>query len=165
MVAADDHVVCAVIAPDDRVPNGFTGTSHAHCQRQERQDNLVWFVVVLGQRLVCPDPGVMIDVAGFGHANGRMQQQHSVDRGDGPLGQLLVHAVQRIARLERHDILASGLGQDLPGLGRRAAQVLKVIVTRNLKDPDWTRRVEPPPARHLVDERVPGILSAEHPFR
>src|SRR5215204_5929611 len=35
MVAADDHVVRAVIAPDDRMPEGFTRPSHAHRQRQE----------------------------------------------------------------------------------------------------------------------------------
>ena len=154
MVAADDQVVRAVIAPDDRVPERFLGPGHAHRQRQQRQDDAVRVVIVLRQRLVGADPRVMIDVARLGHADGRMQQQHAVDRGDRPLGQLLVHAVQRIARLERHHVLATGLSQDLPGLGRRAAQILKVVVTRELKDSDGTGRVEPAPAGHLVDQRV-----------
>ena len=144
MVAPDDHVVCAVIAPDDRVPERLPRPSHAHRQRQQRQDDAVRIVVVLRQRLVGADPRVMIDVPRLGHANGRMQQQHPIDLGDSPLGQLLVHAVQWVARLERHDVLAAGLGQDLAGLGRRAAQLLKVIVTRELKDSDGTGRVEPP---------------------
>ena len=107
----------------------------------------------------------MVDVPRLCHANGWMQQQHSVDRGDGPLGQLLVHAVQWVARLERHHVLATGLRQHLPRLGRCAAQILKVIVPRELKHSDGARRVESAPAGHLVDQRVFGIVSAQHPFR
>jgi hypothetical protein len=94
-----------------------------------------------------------------------MEQEDAIDRSDGPLGELLVHAVQRVPRLKRHDVLATGLRQHLPGLGRRAAQVLKVIVSGELQDPDRTGRVEPAPAGHLMDERVFGVMSAEHPFR
>ena len=163
MVAADDHVVRAIIAPDDRVPERFSRTSHAHRKRQQRQDDAVRVVVVLRQRLVRAHPRVMVDVPRLCHADGRMQQQHAVDRGDGPLGQLLVHAVQRVARLERHHVLATGLRQHLPRLGRCAAQILKVVVPRELKHSDGARRVESPPAGHLVDQRVFGIVSAQAP--
>ena len=107
----------------------------------------------------------MIDVTRLGHPDRRMQQQHPIDRGDGPLGQLLMYAVQRVSRLERHHVLTTGLRQHLADLGRSTTQLLKVIVTRELEDSDGTRRIEPAPAGHLVDQRVFGIVSAEHPFR
>ena len=165
VVAADDEVVRAVIAPDDRVPDRFSRSGHAHRQRQQRQDDAVGVVVVLRQCLVGADSGVMVDVAGLGHADRRVQQQHAVDRVDGALGQLLVHAVQRVARLERDHILAPGLGQHLARLRRRAAQLLKVIVPRESAALGWARSVQPAPAGHLVDQRMFRILGAEHALR
>jgi hypothetical protein len=35
MITADDHVIGAVVSPDDRVPDGFSWSGHAHGERQE----------------------------------------------------------------------------------------------------------------------------------
>ena len=67
VVAADDQVVRAVVAPDDRVPERLARPGHAHRQRQEREDDPIRLVVVLRQRLVGADAGVVIDVARLGH--------------------------------------------------------------------------------------------------
>ena len=74
VVAADDEVRAAVVAADDRVPDRLARPAHPHRQRQQREVRRVLRVVV-HDRLVAADAGVMIDVARLGHADDRVDQQ------------------------------------------------------------------------------------------
>jgi hypothetical protein len=90
-----------------------------------------------------------------------VEQQHTIDLVDRPLGQLLMDTVERVARLEGDDVLAARLRQNLPYLGRGAAQLAEVVVPGKLQHPQRAGGVEAAPARHLVHERVLRILRAE----
>ena len=132
VIAADDQVVGAVVAADDRVPQRLARAGQAHRQRQQGQQDAVRVVVAASEGLVGAHAGVVIDVAGLGHANHRVEQQHAIHLLDGALGQFLVDAVQRVARLEGDDVGVADLRQAGAGLRRGQAQVGEVVVRGQL---------------------------------
>ena len=116
VVASNDQVVGPEVAPDDRVPHGLSRPAHSHCQGQQREQHPVRLVVQVCECLVRPHSSVVIDVAQPRESYDGMEKQHTVDGCRCPLGQLLVHTVQRISGLERHDVL-------MPRLLQRASRL------------------------------------------
>ena len=72
----------------------------------------------------------MVHVSGAGHPDSRMQQEHAVDAGRGPLGQLLVDPVQRVTGLESDHVPPAGVSQHLAGLEGCHPQLAEVVVLR-----------------------------------
>ncbi len=161
MVAADDQVGCAIVAADQRVPERLARAGHAHRQRQQRQQDAVGSIVVLRQRLIGAHAREVVHIAGLGHANHRVQQQHAIDALGRALGQLLVGPVQRVARLEGHHILSAKRLQPGARLGRSHAQILKIIARRQLDHLKATRDIQLAPAVHLGHQRVPEVERAK----
>ena len=120
VVAADDEVGAAVVAADDRVQEDLARAGHPHRQRQQAQDDRAGLVVVVDQGPVAADAGEVVDVAGLGHADDRVDQQAAADLLGRALGQLLVGAVQRVAGLEGDDL---GPAQRLRSASRSSAGV------------------------------------------
>ena len=90
-------------------------------------------VVAFGERPVGPDPGVVIDVAGLGEADDRVQEKSTVNGRRGALRQLLVDSMKRIACLERDHVARSGLLESGPALCGSEAQVAEVEVLREVE--------------------------------
>ena len=110
MIAADDEVRAAVVLADDGVPDGLARTGHAHGQVQQRQRRGL-LRVLLEHVLVAAHAGVVVDIAGLGQADHRVDQQVGLALARGTEGQFLVSAMQRVARLERHDLAPAELAE------------------------------------------------------
>ena len=121
--------------------------------------------MVLGERLVGADAGVVVHVAGLGEPHHRMKQEGAVDACGGPLRQLLVGPVEGVPRLEGHDVRVAELGQAGAGLGGRLPQAGEVVVRRKLQHLQRARYVDPAPAVHLRYQGMPHVLCAEHLVR
>ena len=70
----------------------------------------------------------MVDVAGLGHADDRMDQEPAADLLCGSLGQLLVGAVERVAGLEGDDLGPAQVLEVRPQLGRGPPQLDEVVM-------------------------------------
>ena len=134
VVAPDYEIVRAVVSPDDGVPHRLARAAHPHGERQQRQQNAVLVVVALGQRLVCADAGVVVDVARSGQPDDGVEQQNAVHARRRALGQFFVDAVERIARLERRHVAPPDFRQPLPRLRRREAQFAEIAPLGKLDD-------------------------------
>ncbi len=161
MVAADDQVVRAVVAADDRVPDGLARAAHAHRQRQQGQQDAVLVVVALGQRLVGANAGEVIDVAGLGHTDAGVQQQNAVLLNSGALGQFLVDAVERVAGLESDYVRVTKLLQTGAGLGRGQSQRFEIIAGGQLQHTQLAGNIELTPAVHLGHDGMAQVQRAE----
>jgi len=128
VVAADDEMRTAVVAPDDRVQEDLARAGHPHRQRQQAQDDRAGLIVVVHQRAVTADAREVIDVAGLGYAHDRMDQQTAADLLCRSLGQFLVGAVHRVAGLERDDPGPTQVLEVRPQLGRRPPQLDEVVM-------------------------------------
>ena len=131
MVAADDQVGAAVVLADDRVPDRLARAGHAHGERQQAQRRGL-LGIVLQQLLVAAHAGEVVDVAGLGHADDRLDQEVGLGGLGGAEGQLLVRAVHGIAGLERDHPAPAQLAEAVAQLLRRVAQMLEVVVHRRL---------------------------------
>lgn len=149
MVAPDDQVVSAIVAPDDRMPQRIARSVQAHGQRQKRQDDPAGVVVSGGQRPIRADPGEVVRVPRFHHPHDRVEQQGPVQFFDGTLGKLLMNTVQRVAGLEGDHVRMAAFGQPLVCLRRGQAERLKVIVRGQLKDSQAARDLPVAPEVHL----------------
>lgn len=103
MVTADNEVGRTMVLADNGVPDGLTGTSHAHSQRQKSQDGHA--VGVAGhQRLVDTDTGEVVNVTGLGQANNGVDENVGLASAGSADGQLTVSAVHGVPRLESNDL-------------------------------------------------------------
>ena len=100
MIASHDHVGAAVILADDRVPQRLAGPAHTHGEVQQAQRGGL-FGILLQNVLIAAHAGEVVDVARFGHADHRVNQQVRLGFAGGPKRQFLVGAVQGVAGLER----------------------------------------------------------------
>ncbi len=132
VIAADDEVRAAMVLADDRVPDGFARTAHAHGQRQQRQVRSV-LRVVGHERLVAADARVVIDVARLRHADDRVDEEVGFFILRGAEGELVMCAVHRIAGLESNDLPPTALGELFAQLGGGFAERLVVVVQRRLQ--------------------------------
>jgi hypothetical protein len=98
------------------VEDRLAGTRVAHRRRIDAQDHAVVGVVALHEDLVAAHPHVGGDVALLRLADDRVQEQPVRDL-QGGLGQVLVRAVDRVARLEGDDAAPAALLERLARLG------------------------------------------------
>ena len=103
----------------------------------------------------------MVHVARLGHADDRVDQQPAADLLRGPLGQLLVGPVQRVAGLECDDLAPSERLEVLAQLGRSAAEVDEIVVRRYADDLETTGGVV---ARLPVEVGDRGMLGVSEPY-
>jgi hypothetical protein len=157
VVAADDEVGAAVIPADDRVQEDLARPGHPHGHRQEAEDDRAGLVVVVDQGPIATDPGVMIDVAGLGDADDRVNQQAAADLLGRPLGQLLVGPVQGVPGLEGDDLGPAERLEMLAEFARGPAEVDEVEVRRDADHLEATGRVEVGLAVQVGDGRVLGV--------
>ncbi|MPL71146.1 hypothetical protein SDC9_16917 [bioreactor metagenome] len=161
MVAADDHVGAAVVAADDAVPDRLARAGHAHRQVQqaERGGRLR---VLVEHRLVAAHAGEVVDIAGLGEADHRVDQQVRLGFLRGAEGQLLVRAVQRVAGLEGDDLAPAELAEIGAQFVRRVATGLEIVMHRRLDAGD--RAAEIDRARgvvQVVHRRMGEVVGAE----
>src|SRR5262249_35784955 len=132
VVAADNEVSASVVFADERVPDGFAWAAHAHGERDKGEfGGAGW--IFSKQMLVTADAGEVIDIAGLGHTDNRMDKEACFNLFRGPEGKFDMRAVHRVAGLEGNDAapaLARKIGAEL---GRRLAQAFEVVVARELK--------------------------------
>ena len=99
MVTADNEVGRTMVLPDDGVPDGLTGTTHTHGQRQKAQDGHA--VGVSGKEgLVNTHTGEVVNVARLGESHNGMDQDVGVVRASRAHGELAVSAVHGVTGLE-----------------------------------------------------------------
>ena len=130
VVAADDEVGAPVVASDDRVEQDFTGAGHPHRERKKAEDDRAGLVVVIDQRAIATNAGVMVDVAGLCHSDDGMNQQTAADLFSRALGEFLVSPVERVAGLERDDLGPAEFGEVLAEFAGGLTQLDEVVVRR-----------------------------------
>src|SRR5204862_8202814 len=86
------------------MPQSFAWTSESHGERKKRQHDSSLIVILICEHFVSAYPGEVIDVTGLGHADDRMQEQHTVHLLDCSFGQLFVRALERVSRLKRDNV-------------------------------------------------------------
>ena len=84
-------------------------------------------VVAVDESFVRTNPREMVDISRLGEAHHWVYQQRSADSICGPLRQLFVRTMKRVAGLECHNIGICQAFQDDTGLRRRATQLWEVI--------------------------------------
>ena len=72
----------------------------------------------------------MVDVAGLGHPDRRVDEDVGTGFGGAPHRQLEMGAVHRVSRLECHHLGPSAAGELLSESGRRLSKLPEVIVDR-----------------------------------
>lgn len=103
VVTANNEVGRAVVLADDGVPEGLAGTTHAHGQRQQGESGHA-VGVSRQQGLVDSDTGEVVNVAGFGQADNRVDEDVGPLRAGSADRQLAVSAVHGVASLEGNDL-------------------------------------------------------------
>src|SRR5690349_7343144 len=116
VVAADDEVRAAVVLAADRVPDRLARAGVAHRRREGGDEHAVGGVVAVHEDAVALDPGRGRDVVRLRVADERVDQE-AVDGLERDLGQVLVGAVDRVARLEADDALPAALCEVHPRFG------------------------------------------------
>ena len=124
VVSPDDEVRAAVVAPHDRVEDGFLRPRVTHPGRVRRQQDAVRRVVPVEQLLVAAHAHRSRDVVAFGLTDQRVQKQ-SVDDLESDLLQILMRAVHGVARLEPDHGLPAALTFDRPDLGGGEVELRK----------------------------------------
>ena len=95
MVAADDEMCGAVILADDGMPDGFTGTAHAHSEWEETEDSHS-IGVAREKRLVDADACEVIDVTGFCEADDGMDENVGLTLAGGTNSELTMSTMHRV---------------------------------------------------------------------
>lgn len=108
VVTADDEVGGTVVLADHGVPQGLTGTTHAHGEGQQGQGGHA--VGVAGQEsLVDTDTGEVVDVAGLGQTDDGVDEDVGLLGAGGTDRQLTVSTVHGVSGLESNDLLPAEL--------------------------------------------------------
>jgi hypothetical protein len=115
------------------VPESLTWTAHAHGERQQVEEHLLCFVVMVDERIAASHPSVVIHVYRLGDADDWMEQEAGVGHLHGALGHLFVGAVERGSRLERNDVLPTSLRDSGSHLSRCFTQMREIEVLRWLQ--------------------------------
>jgi len=90
------------VLPDDSVPQSFPRSGHSHSKGQQSQMSHS-LRVGRHQSLVSPDPGVVVDISGFGQSNNRVNEDVGSSLSSGSDGQLSVGSVHWVSGLESDD--------------------------------------------------------------
>jgi citrate synthase len=127
VVAAHDEVGAAVVLAHDGVEDRFPRAGVAHGRRQHGEGHAFARKVVVDEHLVALHAHVGGDVIVLGVAPERVNEG-AVDTFEGDLDEVLVRAVDGVARLEAHDGFPAPFGEEGARLGRRQAVVEEVVV-------------------------------------
>jgi hypothetical protein len=102
VVTTDNEVGGTMILADDGVPDGLTGTTHAHGQTEETQDGHA--VGVAGKEsLIGADTGEVVNVTGLGETDDGVNQDIGLAGTSRADSQLTVSTVHRVTSLESDD--------------------------------------------------------------
>src|SRR5579872_2297950 len=116
-----------MIFADERVPDGFARSAHAHRKRQHGK-----FDAASGefrkQQLVATYPREVVDVAGFGHPDRRMDKQVGFDLFGGAEGQLHVGAMHWVTSLKGDHAAPTQPGKLSTQFGRGKTQSAEVVM-------------------------------------
>ena len=88
--------------------------------------------VLIKHRLIAAHAGEVIDVAGFGHAHHRVNEQIGLGLLSGAEGQFLMGAMQRVSGLKRHHAAPAHFAKIGAQLIGRVAPAAKVVMNRLL---------------------------------
>ena len=161
MVATDDEVGDPVVGADQSVPHRFTRPRHPHRQVQQAHRRGRGRVFV-DHRLIAAHPGKVVDVARFGHANHRMDQQVRLRLARRAERQFLMGAVQRVAGLECHDLVPAHLAEIGAQFVRRVAPRFEIIMHRGLQAFDLATQIDRPrDVVQVVHRRMRQIIRAK----
>ena len=135
MVAPDDDLVDAVVLAGDGVEDRFARARVPHRRGERREDRPILRVVLLHQHAVGVESHRRRHVVLLRLADERMDHQ-AVAHLERNLRQVLVRAVDRIARLESGDGLPPELGDARAQLARRQAIFEEGTVVAERQHPD-----------------------------
>ncbi len=140
VVTTDNKVAAAEVLADQRVPQRLAWPAHAHGQRQQAEHGGV-FRITLDEFLIAAHAGQIIDVAGFGHAHHRVDQQIGFGLTCGGKCQFLMRTMHGVAGLKRDHAMPAHFVEIGAQLGRRVAQVTAVVVMRQLNALQGTAQI------------------------
>lgn len=92
----------AVVLADDGVPDCFSGSTHAHGEREQAEDSHA-VGIARKQGLVDTHPGEVVNVAWFGQADNRVDEDISLAGSGSADGQFSMGSVHGIAGLKGND--------------------------------------------------------------
>jgi len=102
VVAADDEVRGAVVFADDGVPDCFSGSTHAHGEREKAEYcHAIW--VAGEESLVDADTGEMVNITWFREADYGVDEDICLASASSADSQFSVSAVHGVAGLEGND--------------------------------------------------------------
>ena len=142
VIATDDKMRAAVVLANDGVPQRFARTTHAHGKVQQAQLGGL-LRILLEHVLVTAHAREMINVAGLGHADHRLNQQIGFDVPCGAESQFLMRPVQRIAGLKRNDLAPAQFAKTTAQFRWRIAQQLEIVISRRLDTANLARQDKP----------------------
>ena len=132
VVATDDEMGAAVVFADERVPDGFARAAHTHGEGHKGElGGPGW--IFSNEELVAADAGKVIDIAGPGHADDRMDEETGFDLLRGAEGEFDMRAVHWVASLEGDDAAPTLVRKFGTKLGRGLAEGFEVVVARKLE--------------------------------
>lgn len=108
VVSADNEVSSTVVLADHGVPEGLTGTTHAHGKGQKGEGAHAVGVSVQ-QSLVDTDTGEVVNVTRLGQTDNGVDEDVGLLRASSTHRQLTVSTVHRVAGLEGHHLLPAQL--------------------------------------------------------
>ncbi len=117
MIAPDDQVRAAEVLAQQRVQQRLARARVAHLDGIARLHDRAVHEIVLDERIDRPDPGRRRDIARFQRPQ-HLVNQYAIADLDGDLGQVLVAAVHRVARLESRHRGPAFLQEQRPRLRR-----------------------------------------------
>jgi hypothetical protein len=161
VVAADDQLVDAVVLAHERVKERLARAGVAHRGREGREQRALARVVAAHQLLVGREANARRDVVPLRLADERVQHE-AVRLLERELGEVLVRAVDRVARLEAGDLAPAPLGDRRAQLARREAEARErqVLGQRQHRDAPADERARP--GHQVRDAGVGGVVRAVH---
>ena len=124
---------------------------------QEAQDHRAGLIRGVDQGAVAADARVVVDVAGLGDADDRVDQEPAADLLGRALGQLFVGAVQRVAGLEGDHLRPAERLEVLAKLGGGPPQLGEIVVGRGPQHLEPAGRVMARLAVEIGDRGMLGV--------
>src|ERR1700730_14072181 len=118
--------------------------------------------IALGEHVDRPGPNVRRDVARFERPQ-HLMDEHTIADFDRNLGEILVAAVHRIARLKCCDSTPAPLGEERAGLGRSVVESLVLVRVRSLAQGRYAAgQIDLALSHDLGHARMLGVDRAKH---
>lgn len=161
VVTPNDKVCSTVVLANDGVPESLTGTTHAHGKRQQTQ-NSHSVGVARQESLVDTHSSKMVNVAGLGKTNDRVDEDVGLSAAGSADSQLTVSAVHGVTGLESDDTGPAELVEVQAQLSGGVAQADVVVVHQTVdgvnlaSDVVLAGRVE-----EVLDSRVVGVAAED----